>query len=72
MADVFARPSAKSGSSKCETKLHWIPGGRSEVVSHITQPMATRKKIRERIKLFCTLDLMGNNSGRVFSEMTLH
>ena len=72
MADVFARPSAKSGSSKCETKLHWIPRGRSEVVSHITQAMATRKKIRERIKLFCTLDLMGNNSGRVFSEMTLH
>ena len=72
MIDVFARPSAKSCSSKCETKLHWIPRGRSEVVSHITQPMATRKKIRERIKLFCTLDLMGNNSGRVFSEMTLH
>ena len=51
MADVSARSSAKSGSSKRETKVHRIPRGRSEVVSHITQPMATRKKIREKFLL---------------------
>ena len=69
---MSARSSAESCSSKCETKLHWIARGRSEVVSLITQSMATRNKIGERIKLCCTPDLMRNESGTEFSKITLH
>ena len=50
----------------------WIPRGRSEVVLLITQSMAPRNKIGERIKVCCTLDLVGNDSGRIFSKITLH
>ena len=57
MADMSARSSAKSCSSKCETKVHWIPRGRSEVVSLITQSMATTKKIGEnKTLLYSRLD----------------
>ena len=69
---MSARSSAKSDSSKCETKVHWIPRGQSEVFSRIIQSIATRKKIGERMTLCCSPDLIGNDSGVVFSKMTLH
>ena len=54
---MSARSSAESCSSKCETKVHWIPSGRSEVVSLITQSMATTEKIGEnKTLLYSRLD----------------
>ena len=39
---MSARSSAESCSSKCETKVHWIPRGRSEVVSPSLWQLETR------------------------------
>ena len=72
VADMTARSSAKSRSSKHENGLHWIPRGRSDVVLRTTQSITTRNKIRERMQPCLTPDLTGNDSVRVYSTVTLH
>ena len=59
MADITLRSSEKSRSSKCENRVHWIPWGRSQVVSCIAQLMATRNKTGEGIQHCRTPDLTG-------------
>ena len=61
VAEMTARSSAKSRSSKHENKGHWIPQGRSDVVLRITQSITTRNKIGERMQPCLTPDLTGND-----------
>lgn len=68
----MARSSAKSRSSKCDSKSHCIPLDLSDVDFFITQSIVIRKSIGEMTHHFLTPDSIWNQSDVLLLRIMLH
>ena len=72
LVESMARPSAKSRSSKCDSRSHCIPLDLSDVDFFITQSIVMMKSIGEMIHPCFTPDSIWNQSDVLLLRIMLH